>query len=222
MTEAIILDVCYIFHQVAVEKAVKNAIDDTIRDGNERAVTVCKDGRTYSETGDTNRISGKILEKLYNSCNKEVILGFHTHPHNTGYPSINDIIENTSFKPEHDCVWGKEDNKIRCYKAKGKVAEIGEKKEEVYDEWVKLYKKYESSTGAKQEKYAQQIKEIKYKYEDLEIKQHDLIRREYNGREYPNITVTCSKPFIGRYIDIYEPNCPLDNILPKLKVIEKR
>ena len=210
------MDVCDIFHQVAVERAVKGAIDETIKDRKEHVVAMCKDGRIYSETGDTNMINGKILEKLYNSCNREVSLHLHTHPHDTGYPSMSDIRADAFYKPEHDCIWGEKDNKIYCYKAKGELAELGEKKRKLYDEWDELQKiNYESLTRTEKEKYTQQFIDIRERIGDLRNKQDNLIIKEYS-QYTPKITVTRSNPFIGRYIDIYEPNCPLDNILPGL------
>jgi proteasome lid subunit RPN8/RPN11 len=210
----ITLDVCDLLHQVSVERAVKKAIDDTIEDGNEHAVYVCKDNRIISAVGTPEHISGEINNSMYSSCNNEVSLHFHTHPNGIAYPSINDLMADIYFNPEHDCVWGEIDNKIRCFKGKGEVAEIGKRIREVYNEWEVLYEKYKNSTGEERGKYAEQLKKIVNLYNYLKNKERYLITKEYNGK--PPEDVTPSKPFSGQYVDIYVPNCPLDNILPKL------
>ncbi|MGB9736685.1 MAG: hypothetical protein ACPL1H_10725 [bacterium] len=216
MTEAITLDVCDLLHQVSVERAVKKAIDDTIKDGNEHAVVVCKDGWIYHTKGSPKTIKGDILSKMFSDCNNEVSLDFHTHPLGVGYPSINDLMADTYYNPEHDCVWGKIDNKIRCYKGKGEVAELGKKRRELYNEWKALYEKYKNSTGEEREKYAEQIHKIVNLYNYLKHRERYLITKEYKGKTPEDVTP--SKPFSGKYVDIYEPDCPLDNILPKLTI----
>ena len=210
------MDVCDLLHQVSVERAVKKAIDDTIEDGNEHAVVVCKDNRINSAVGTPKRINSKVTSSIHSSCNNEVSLYFHTHPLGVGYPSINDLITDAYYNPEHDCVWGKIDNKIRCYKGKGEVAENGKRMRELYNEWEDIYEKYKNSTGEERGKYAEQLNKIANLYNYLKNRERYLITKEYKG--VPPEDVTPSKPFSSQYVDIYEPNCPLDNILPKLTI----
>jgi hypothetical protein len=122
----------------------------------------------------------------------------------------------TFYNPEHDCVWGRIDNKIRCFKGKGEVAEIGKRRRELYNDGKVLYEKYKNSTGEEREKYAEQIHKIANLYKYLKNRERYLITKEYNGKTPEDVTP--SKPFSGQYVDIYEPNCPLDNIIPKLTI----
>ncbi len=219
------MDVCDIFHQVAVERAVRDAITDTKTNNRENYVFACESGAVGTAKGNETQIDGDTLETAYSICEDKMLLDFHTHPKGDTIPSPNDLISDAFHKPKFSCIYGTATNAIECFKTKGELAELGDKAKKLYDELdiytesKRFFEKYEQYFPYDvKKKILDDYNSIKNNYLNIIERMNNIIKNKFgSGIVYPVHLLTPNDT-----VDIYQPDCSLDNILPGLVTAQGR